>query len=125
MYNIKNGTKNKLYDESYLLNDHYFFGSKWCNYEESYNYYNIDVNNILPNNESGNEYVIRYIDKYRAAIAPLQIKIKNFLDNIPKLENGLEKYMAFIVDKNLVSIDSMQFMNLVKNLSDQQLHHCK
>ena len=39
---------------------------------------------------------------------------------IPK---GLEKHMAFTINKNLVFIDSMQFMNLsldalVKNLSD-------
>ena len=38
--------------------------------------------------------------------------------------NGLEKYMAFFLNKNLVFIDSMQFMNssldkLVKHLSDE------
>ena len=38
--------------------------------------------------------------------------------------NGLGKYMAFFLNKNLVFIDSMQFMNssldkLVKNLSDE------
>ena len=37
------------------------------------------------------------------------------------IPNGLEKYMAFTINKNLVFIDSMQFMNssldsLVKNL---------
>ena len=41
------------------------------------------------------------------------------IDLIP---NRLEKYMAFILNKNLVFIDSMQFMNsslekLVKNLT--------
>ena len=39
------------------------------------------------------------------------------------IPNGLEKYIAFAINKNLVFIDSMQFMNssldsLVKNLSD-------
>ena len=39
-------------------------------------------------------------------------------------KNGLEKYMAFFLNKNLVFNDSMQFMNssldeLVKNLSDE------
>ena len=38
------------------------------------------------------------------------------------IPNGLEKYMAFRINKNLVFIDSMQFMNssldsLVKNFS--------
>ena len=27
------------------------------------------------------------------------------------IPNGLEKYMAFLLNKNLVIIDSMQFMN--------------
>ena len=41
---------------------------------------------------------------------------------------GLEKYMAFAVNKNLVFIDSMQFMNssfdrLVKNLSDKDFKY--
>ena len=40
------------------------------------------------------------------------------------IPNGLEKYMAFFLGKNLVFTDSMQFMNfnldrLVKNLSDE------
>ena len=39
------------------------------------------------------------------------------------IPNGLEKYMAFLLNKNLVIIDSMQLMNsnlekLVKNLRD-------
>ena len=39
------------------------------------------------------------------------------------IPNGLEKYMAFTINRNLVFIDSMQFINssldlLVKNLSD-------
>ena len=45
----------------------------------------------------------------------------NFDVNIDVVPNGLEKYMAFIINRNLVFIDSMQFMNssldsLVKNL---------
>ena len=40
------------------------------------------------------------------------------------IPNGLEKYMAFTINKNLVFIDSMQFMNssldkLIKNLNDK------
>ena len=43
---------------------------------------------------------------------------------ISVIPNGLEKYMAFTVNKNLVFIDSIQFMNSsldksVKNLSDK------
>ena len=44
------------------------------------------------------------------------------------IPNGLEKYMSFILNKNLVFIDSMQFMNsslekLVKNLSDDDFKY--
>ena len=47
---------------------------------------------------------------------------------ISVIPNGLEKYMAFFLNKNLVFIDSMQFMNssldkLVKNLSDKDFKY--
>ena len=47
------------------------------------------------------------------------------IDVIP---NGLDKYMAFITNKNLVFIYNMQFMNsslekLVKNLSDHDFKY--
>ena len=50
-------------------------------------------------------------------------KIGKFDVKISVIPNGLEKYMAFIINKNLGFFDSMQFMNsslnaLVKNLSD-------
>ena len=48
-------------------------------------------------------------------------EIGKFDVEISVIPNGLEKYMAFTIDKNLVFIYSMQFMNfglyvLVKNL---------
>ena len=47
---------------------------------------------------------------------------------ISVIPNGLEKYMAFFLRKNLVFIDSMRFMNssldkLVKNLSDKDFKY--
>ena len=47
---------------------------------------------------------------------------------ISAIPNGLEKYMAFFLGKNLVFIDSMQFMNfnldkLVTNLSDKDFKY--
>ena len=49
--------------------------------------------------------------------------INEFDVNVSVIPNGLEKYTAFTINKNLVFIDSKQFMNtslekLVKNLSD-------
>ena len=68
----------ELDGKSYLLIDQNLFGPKWYNYKDAYNYYDTDVNNILLYKKSDNDYVIRYIDKYRSAIAPLQIKINFF-----------------------------------------------
>ena len=44
------------------------------------------------------------------------------------MPSGLEKYMAFFLNKNLLLIDSMQFMDssldkLVKKLSDQDFRY--
>ena len=50
-------------------------------------------------------------------------EISKFDVKISVIPNGLEKCMTFTINKNLVFIDSMQFMNfsldsLVKNLMD-------
>ena len=55
-------------------------------------------------------------------------KINKFDVKVSVIPNGLEKYMAFTINKNLVFIDSMQFMNssldsLVKNLSDNDFKY--
>ena len=47
---------------------------------------------------------------------------------ISVMPNGLEKYMAIFLNKNLVSIDNMQFINfsldkLAKNLSDEDFKY--
>ena len=55
------------------LNNKIFFRDK-----DSYNYYDIDVDKILLFKKSDNEYVIRYNDVNEMTITPLQLKIKNF-----------------------------------------------
>ena len=55
-------------------------------------------------------------------------EINKFDVKINVIPNGLEKYMAFVLNKNLVFIDSMQFMNssldkLDKNLSDEDFKY--
>ena len=54
--------------------------------------------------------------------------VNKFHVNVSAIPNGLEKYMAFIIKKNLVFIGSKQFMNfslekLVKNLSDNDFKY--
>ena len=44
------------------------------------------------------------------------------------MPNGLEKYRAFTINRNLIFIDSMQFMNsslysLIKNFSDHDFKY--
>ena len=41
-------------------------------YKDSYNYYDIDVDNILLFKKSNNEYIIRYNDLNKMEIIPLQ-----------------------------------------------------
>ena len=55
-------------------------------------------------------------------------EISKFDVKVSVIPNGLEKYMAFTVNKNMVLIDSMQFINssldsLVKNLSDNDFKY--
>ena len=55
-------------------------------------------------------------------------ELKNFDVKIYVIPNTLEKYMALFLNKNLVFIDSMQFMNsslekLVKSLSDNDFKY--
>ena len=55
-------------------------------------------------------------------------EISKFDVEISIIPNGFEKYMAFTVNKNLIFIDIMQFMNssldvLVKKLSDNDFKY--
>ena len=55
-------------------------------------------------------------------------EINNSDVKVSVIPNGLEKYMAFTVNKSLIFIDSMQFMNssldsLVKNLMDEDFKY--
>ena len=65
----------------------------------------------------------------RGCDSHLIIKEKSKFDvDVNVIPNGLEKYMAFTVNKNLVFIDSMRFMSssldrLVKHLSDNDFKY--
>ena len=55
-------------------------------------------------------------------------EVSKFDVKVSVIPNGLEKYMAFTINTNLVFTDSMQFMNssldsLVKNLSDKDFKY--
>ena len=55
-------------------------------------------------------------------------ELSKFNVKISVIPNGLEKYMAFTINRNLVFIDSMHFMNsildsLVKNLTSKDFKY--
>ena len=55
-------------------------------------------------------------------------ELDKFDVKISVIPNGLEKYIAFCLNKNWLFFDSMQFMNstldkLVKNLSDEDFKY--
>ena len=69
----------KNQDESYTIVDLYP-NNRFFEYKDSWNYYGIDVDNILLFKKSSNEYIIiRYKDVNKMITEPLQLKINNFL----------------------------------------------
>ena len=69
----------KNQDKSYKIVDLYLNHKiKFFGYKDSYNYDDIDVNEILLFVKSDNEYIIRYNDVSKMEIVLLQLKIKNF-----------------------------------------------
>ena len=83
--------------------------------------YNVDfeVNKKIP-------VMFHYLKGYDSHIIMQQIG--KFDVNVSVIPNGLEKYMVFIVNKNLVFIDSMEFMKSslekqVKNLLDDDFKY--
>ena len=74
-------------DKSYTITDLYLNHNLSFGYEDSYNYYDIDIDKILLFKKSHNEYFVRYNDVNKKKIVPLQLKIENFiLTNYPCLQ---------------------------------------
>ena len=69
-------------DKSCTAINLYLNHREFLGYEDSYNYYDIDVDKILLFKKSDNEYIIRYNDVNKMTIAPLQLKIKNFYNEL-------------------------------------------
>ena len=75
-------------DKPYAMVDLRINSNAYFDYEDSYNYYDIDVKKILLIKNSYNKYFIRYYDVNKMMIAPLQLKINNFYNEINTLENS-------------------------------------
>ena len=74
-------------DGSYIMVDVYLYG-RFFEYEDSYNYYDIDVDKILVYKQSNNEYFIRYNDVNKMDVVPLQLRINNFYCEIYEAKNN-------------------------------------
>ena len=88
----------KNHDESYTMVDLYL-NNRFCGYKDSYNYYDINADKILLFKKSNNEYIIRYNDVNKMKIVPLQLKIKNFYNELITFGNNNRVMFIYNDDK--------------------------
>ena len=92
----------KKKDKSYTMTDLYLNHNISFGYEDSYNYYDIDVDKILLFVKSDNEYIIRYNDVNKTKVVPLELKINNFyLGELHMLPNDITIILTNSDDKEL------------------------
>ena len=68
-------------DKSYTMVDLYL-NDRFLGYKDSYNYYDIDIDKILLFKKTNNEYIIRYNNVNKMIIAPLQLTITDFYNEL-------------------------------------------
>ena len=86
-------------DKSYTMVDLYINNNRYLEYIDSYNYYDIDVDKILLFKKSDNEYITRYNDGNKMMIVPLQLKIKNFCNELNTFANNNRVMFIYNDDK--------------------------
>ena len=85
-------------DKSYTMVDLYLHSRSFY-YGDSYNYYDIDVDKRLLFQKSDNEYIIRYNDVNRMKVAPFQLKINNFYNELNTFANNNRVMFIYNDDK--------------------------
>ena len=85
-------------DNSYTMVDLYQ-NNKFFGYKDSYNYYDIDVKKILLIKNSYKEYFIRYYDVNKMKFVPLQLKTKNFYNELNTFANNNRVMFIYNDDK--------------------------
>ena len=86
-------------DKSCTVIDLYLSHRKFLGYEDSYNYFDVDVDKILLFKKSDNEYITRYDDVNRMTVVQLQLKINNSYNEINTFENNNRAMLIYNVDK--------------------------
>ena len=89
-------------DESYTMVDLYLDNNRFFGYKNSYNCYDIDVDNILLFLKSYNEYIIRYNDVNKMTVVPLKLKTNNFYGELHSLKNNITLMSTESNDKELL-----------------------
>ena len=88
-------------EKSYTMVNLYLDNNRFFGYKDSYNYYDIDVDNILLFKKSFNEYFIRYNDVNKMTVVPLKLKIKNFYGELHALKSNITLMFIQSNDKEL------------------------
>ena len=86
-------------DKSCTMIDLYLNHNISFGYKDSYNYYDIGVDEILLFEKSENEYVIRYDDVNKMTIESLQLKIKNFYNELYRFADNNRVIFIYNDDK--------------------------
>ena len=79
--------------------DLYLENIRLFGYKDSYNYCDIDVNEIVLSKKSQMEYIIRYYDVNKIANVPLQLKINNFYFELLTFTNNEREIFSYNYDK--------------------------
>ena len=79
--------------------DLYRNNNRYLEYIHSFNYYDIDVEEILLFKKGDNEYVIRYNNVNKMMIVPLQLKTKNFYNELNTFANNNRVMFIYNDDK--------------------------
>ena len=85
-------------DKSYTMVNLYL-NDRFLGYKDSYNFYDIDAYKMLLFKKSDNEYIIRYNDVNKMIIVPLQLKIKNFYNELNTFANNNRVMFTYNDDK--------------------------
>ena len=80
------------------MTDLHINSNRYLKYIDSYNHYDVDVDNILFK-KSDNKYIIRYNDVNKMMIVPLQLKINNSYNQINTLANNGRVIFIYNDDK--------------------------
>ena len=73
--------------------------NRYLEYIDSFNYYDIDVEEMLLFKKGDNEYIIRYNNVNKMMIVPLQLKTKNFYNELNTFANNNRVMFIYNDDK--------------------------